>query len=108
EGDHLVAVEDECLAGGDRKAGRTRGDHRLDRRDTYDRYVEPHVLIGLRDFHDRELAVCKFTGPPDRRVGSFHRLDRDACLRSYDDGLSEIEPRDLIRDMQPVFDIAKL
>jgi hypothetical protein len=36
-----------CLSGSDRKARRTCDDHRLDRRQTDDRHIKTHVLVGL-------------------------------------------------------------
>src|SRR5688572_10749568 len=54
-----ITVKHEGLAGGDREAGCTGGDHCFDRRQADDRYVKSHVLVGFRDLHHREFSCGK-------------------------------------------------
>ena len=106
--DHLAAVEDERLAGGDREAGRAGLDHGLDGGDADDRHIEAHVLAGLGDLDDREAAAPERAGAADAGVGPLHRLDGDAGPGADDDGLPQVEARDLARDLEPVLDVAPL
>jgi len=108
QSEHLAAFKDQRLSGSDRKARRTSIDHGLYRRNSNNGDIKTHVLIGLRDLNDGQLPVCQLTGTTDRGVSSLHRLDRDTRLATDNDRLAKVEPRDLARDVQAVFDIAKL
>src|SRR5687768_10375230 len=76
-GEHLLAVEDQRTArihGKDRCPGDT---HRLNRGQTDDGHVEPHVLPRLGDLHDAHTRAGQMPRSRDHLVRAFHRLDGD-------------------------------
>src|SRR5215213_1852847 len=103
--DHLIAVEHQCLTGGDAETGGASLDHRLNRRHTDYGDVKTHVLIRLRYFHHRQPSPGQPTCPADRFVSAFHCLDRHTRATTHNDRLTQIETRNFASDLEPVFNI---
>ena len=83
----MLAVQDQRPFRINREGGCAGDSHRLDGRDADHRHIEPHILLGLRDFHDPHAWSGQMSGAPDHFVGAFHRLDGDHGLVLHGDHL---------------------
>ena len=79
EGDHLVSIEDQRLARGDRKGSCSGLDHRLDRRNADDGNIESHILIGLSDDTNASLAPVDCVFATNRIVAPKHSIIEARC-----------------------------
>ena len=121
-GEDGCGVEEEGFSCFDGEAGGAGGLHGLDGGEADDGDVEAHVLIGLGDFDDGEVALQgggaervwliegaeECSGAFDGSVGAFHGFDGDASLCGDDDGLSEVESGDAAGDGASVVDVLLL
>src|SRR5881628_3464805 len=106
--DHFLAVEHQSFTGGETETGGAGVDHGFNRRDADYRDIEAHVLIGLGDLDDGEPAAHQPARAANHGVGPFHRFNCDAGAIANHNRLPQIESRDLLRNLQTVFDVAAL
>ena len=86
-----------------------RGDHRAERPHADGRHIEPHVLLRLGDFDDREAAsLAEPAGAVDAGVGAFDRLDREYRLVLHANALADVEPTHFAGDLPAEFDVVLL
>jgi hypothetical protein len=60
----------------------------------------------LRDLDDRQPPTHQLTRAANDGVSSFHRFDRYACPISHHNRLAQIKPRDLMRNLQSILNVA--
>jgi len=107
-----VAVNEEALARIEPKAGGSGPSHHLDGLDPNHGNVKTHVLLGLGDLDDGEVAIQSrrsgrerrhdVTGALDGGIGTFHGFDSNAGALRNDDCLADVVMAEGARDLASV------
>ncbi len=109
EADQFFFVEDDRsprLDGEDLGPG---GNHHFERLHADRGHVEPHVLLRLGDFDDREAAgAAQFSGADDATIGPLDRLDGEHGLGLHGHALADVPAADLLGHPPAELDVALL